>query len=408
MVDRSTAHALDAADPLAPLRDRFALPPETIYLDGNSLGARPRSAAARLVVAVRDEWGTGLVRSWNDAGWYTEPARVAARIAPLLGADPDEVVVADSTSVNLFKLLVAGARLRPGRTVILTSTRDFPTDVYLARAAAELLGCELRGVDGPDAVPAALDRDVAVVALCHVDFRTGALADAHGLTAAAHAVGALTLWDLSHSTGALDVDLHGWAADLAVGCGYKFLNGGPGAPAYAFAARVHQEELRSPLPGWFSHADPFAFDPDFTPVPGITRLACGTPPVLSLLGLAEGVASLDGVTPAALAAKAHGLTGLFVELVDRHCPEVEVASPRVAEARGAQVALRHPRAYPLVRALAARGVVGDFRTPDLARFGFAPAYTRYADVADAVGVLRAVLDHDDLDRLEPAQHHAVR
>nr|WP_211178047.1 aminotransferase class V-fold PLP-dependent enzyme [Pseudonocardia acidicola] len=406
-MDRSAAEALDAADPIAFLRDRFALPDDLVYLDGNSLGARPVSAERRLAAAVRDEWGTGLIRSWNDAGWYTEPDRIAAGLAPLLGADADEVVVADSTSVNLFKLLVAGARLRPGRSAIVACEADFPTDLYIARAAAELLGLELRTVPGPDAVPAALDAGVAVLALCHVDFRSGAIADAAGLTAAAHAAGVLALWDLSHSTGALDVDLHGWGADLAVGCGYKYLNGGPGAPAYAVAARKHHAGLRTPLPGWFSHADPFAFDPGYTPAPGARRLACGTPPVLSLLGLAEGVASLQGATPEQLAAKARGLTALFVDLVDRYCQEVEIASPRDARRRGGQVALRHPWAYPLVQALAARGVIGDFRSPDLARFGFAPAYIRYVDVVAAVEILRAVLDGDDLSRPEFAVRQAV-
>ncbi|WP_214367364.1 aminotransferase class V-fold PLP-dependent enzyme [Pseudonocardia sp. H11422] len=394
----TAAEELDATDPIAFLRDRFALPDGVVHLDGNSLGARPVSAEQRLAIAVRDEWGTGLIRSWNDAGWYTEPARVAAGIASLLGAHADEVAVADSTSINLFKLLVAGARLRPGRTAIVVSDHDFPTDRYLAESTAELLGLELRAVAGPDAATDALDDDVAVLALCHVDFRTGAIADAPGLTAAAHDVGALALWDLSHSTGALDVDLAGWGADLAVGCGYKYLNGGPGAPAYAYAAREHHAGLRNPLPGWFAHADPFAFDPRFTSAPGLGRLACGTPPLLSLLGLAEGVASLRGVTPAQLAAKARGLTGLFVELVDRYCPEVDVASPRDAAIRGSQVALRHADAYPLAQALAARGVIGDFRAPDLARFGFAPAYIRYVDVVDAVATLRAVLDGDDLGR----------
>jgi kynureninase len=395
VLSRAQAAELDRRDDLAGLRARFVLPDGLLYLDGNSLGALPVGVAERVAHVVEHEWGRRLIRSWNEAEWFTAHRRVAAALAPLLGAGADEVAVADSTSVNLFKLLVAAVRLRPGRPVLVVERGAFPTDVYLARSVAELTGGELRLIDSPAELPAALDERVAVVGLSEVDFRTGARWDAAATTAAIHAVGALALWDLSHSTGALDVDLTGWDADLAVGCGYKYLNGGPGAPAYCFVAARHADAVLTPLPGWHGHAEPFAMSPDYVPAPGVGRLAAGTPPVLSLLALEQALEVLAGVPRAALEAKAHRLTSLFVELVDAHCPELAVVSPREPAARGSQVSLRHELAYPLIRALAQRQVIGDFRTPDIARFGFPPAYTRFVDVWDAVRLIRATLDADE-------------
>ncbi|HEY0807434.1 MAG TPA: kynureninase, partial [Pseudonocardiaceae bacterium] len=392
---RADAEALDAADPLGAVRDRFTLPDGVIYLDGNSLGAMPKSTPDRLAHAIRHEWGERLIRSWNEADWWHASRRVAQGLAPLLGATPDELAVADSTSVNLFKLLAAGLRMRQGRSVLVAERYAFPTDVYIARSVAELFGAQVRLIDEPDELPAVLDERVAVVCLSHVDFRTGAMWPAARTTALAHRAGALMLWDLCHATGAVDVDLRGWCADLAVGCGYKYLNGGPGAPSYMFVAAEHQPGLRTPLPGWHGHADPFAMSPEYRPATGIGQLANGTPPVLSLLALEDAVNALSGVSTADLRAKSVALTGLFIDLVTNRCSGVEVVTPVDADRRGSQVSLRLGHAYALVRALIERGVIGDFRAPDIARFGFAPAYSRYVDVWDAVESIVELLTSGD-------------
>ena len=395
MTGRAAAVALDEQDPLAGLRDAFALPDGVIYLDGNSLGALPKSTPDRLADVIRHEWGERLIRSWNEAGWWTASRRVAGLLAPLLGASADEIAVADSTSVNLFKLVVAGLRMRPGRTAVVVERHAFPTDVYVARSAAELLGGRTRLIDGPADLPAALDDKVGVVCLSHVDFRTGALWPAARTTAAVHDAGALMLWDVCHSAGALDVDLHAWRADLAVGCGYKYLNGGPGAPAFAYAATEHHSALSTPLPGWHGHADPFAMSPEYRPAEGIGQLANGTPPLLSLLALEDALGVFTGVSTADLRAKAAALTSFFLELVTKACPSLSVASPLDPTERGAQVALRFQHAYGLVTALIDRNVIGDFRAPDIARFGFAPAYVRFVDVWDAVEAITDVLGNGE-------------
>jgi kynureninase len=323
-----------------------------------------------------------------------------------VGAAPDEIAVADSTSVNLFKLLAGALRLRPGRTVILSEQENFPTDLYVAQGLASLLGrAELRLVPR-GRLGEALDESVAVLMLTQVDFRTGALHEIGGWTRAAHRVGALALFDLAHSAGALPVDLAGCEADLAVGCSYKYLNGGPGAPAFAFVARRHQAAFETPLQGWMGHAEPFAFDPRYRPTPGIARLLCGTPPILSLAALECGVRTVARAGIPRLRRKSIALTDLFIRLVEQECEGLglALASPREAAARGSQVSLRHPEGYGIVRALAARGVIGDFRAPDILRFGFAPAYLRFADVWDAVSALRAVLERREWARPE----HAVR
>ncbi|MFN8095400.1 MAG: kynureninase [Vicinamibacteria bacterium] len=399
---RADAEALDAADPLAGVRDAFVLPDGLVYLDGNSLGALPRRAVERVGDAVAREWGEGLVSSWNDAGWIDLPARVAAKIAPLVGARPSEVAVADSTSVNLFKLLAGALRLRPGRRVIVSERGNFPTDLYVAQGLGALLGdVELRLV-ARDELPAALDERVALLMLTHVDFRTGEIHDMPGLTRAAQAAGALALWDLAHSAGALPVDLDGCGVDLAVGCGYKYLNGGPGAPAFAFVAEEHHARFETPLAGWMGHAAPFAFDARYAPAPGVARLLCGTPPVLSLVALECGVDTVAAAGVDRLRRKSVALGELFVRLVEQECAAfgLELASPRDPARRGSQVALRHPEAFAIVRALVARRVVGDFREPDVLRFGFAPAYLRFVDVFDAVAALRAVMDGREWARPE--------
>jgi kynureninase len=399
---RADAETLDAADELAPLRDEFVLPAGTVYLDGNSLGALPRRAAERVRDVTEREWGRDLIRSWNANGWIDLPARVAALVAPLIGAAPDEVAVADSTSVNLFKLLSGALRLRPGRRVVLSEEENFPTDLYVAQGLQRLLGwAELRLVPR-EGLRAALREDVAVLMLTHVDFRTGEVHDMAGLTRAAHAAGAFALWDLAHSAGALPVDLGGCGADLAVGCGYKYLNGGPGAPAFAFVARRLQGLFETPIQGWMGHADPFAFSTRYEPARGVGRLLCGTPPILSLAALECGVETIAVAGIERLRRKSVALTELFVRLVEQECGGFGflLASPLEAERRGSQVSLRHPEAYAIVQALIARGVVGDFRTPDILRFGFAPAYLRFADAWDAVAALRTVMENREWLRPE--------
>jgi kynureninase len=373
------------------VRERFTLPESVVYLDGNSLGALPATTPDRIADVLRREWGERLIRSWNEAGWWTASRRVAALLAPLLGCSADEVAVADSTSVNLFKLLVAALRMRRDRSVVVVERFAFPTDVYIAHSVAELLNVELKVIEGPAELPGVLDERVAVVCLSQVDFRTGAMWPAVQTTAAVHDVGALMLWDLCHSTGALDVRLSDWGADLAVGCGYKYLNGGPGAPSYAFVRSEHHSSLRTPLPGWHGHADPFAMRPDYVPAEGIGQLAGGTPPMLSLLALEDALRAFDGVSTTDLRAKAGSLTSLFAELVAQRCPGPVMASPQDADQRGAQVSLQFGHAFGLVQALVERGVIGDFRAPDIARFGFAPAYVRHVDVWDAADVISQVL-----------------
>jgi len=399
---RADAEAQDATDDLASLRQEFVLPEGVVYLDGNSLGALPRRTVERLREVTGSEWGRDLIRSWNANGWIDLPARVAGLVAPLIGASADEVAVADSTSVNVFKLLAGALRLRPGRRAIVSERGNFPTDLYVAQGLARLLGdVELRLVPR-DRLRDALDGDVAVLLLTHVDFRTGEIHDMTGLTRAAHDAGALALWDLAHSAGAVPVDLSGSEADLAVGCGYKYLNGGPGAPAFAFVARRWHSVFESPLSGWMGHAAPFEFGSRYEPASGVTRLLCGTPPILSLAALECGVETVACAGIAPLRRKSMALTDFFVRLVEQECEGLgfTLASPREAGRRGSQVSLRHSDGHAIVQALTARSVIGDFRTPDILRFGFAPAYTRFTDAWDAVSALRTIMVNHEWQRPE--------
>ena len=400
-----SALARDAEDRLAPHRDAFALPDGVIYLDGNSLGALPRNVAARVASTLEGEWGHGLIRSWNEAGWIDLPARVGARIAPLIGADPACVVAADSTTVNLFKTVSAALALRPDRRRIVTETRNFPTDNYIAEGVIRQCGGrhELVHAADADAVIDCLDADTAVLMLSHVNYRDGAVHDMAGLTRAAHEAGALVIWDLAHSAGVLPLDLAGCDVDFAVGCGYKFLNGGPGAPAFLYAAERHHGGFAQPLSGWFGHADPFGFDPHYRPAGDITQYLCGTPPVISMVALEAALELWDKVDLRDVHAKSQALTDFFIELVEARCAGhgLTLVSPRDAARRGAQVSLSHPTAgYAIISALIADGVIGDFRAPDILRFGFAPLYTRFADVWHAVDRLAAILDGRLWDRPE--------
>jgi kynureninase len=410
VLSRAELAALDRADPLAGWRARFALPDGVVYLDGNSLGALPKETAAIIEDLVRRQWGEDLITSWTRHGWVDLPRGVGAKIARLIGAGPSEVLVADSISVNLVKLIAAALDLRPGRTVVLSQRSNFPTDLYVVQGLRDLLGdrLELRLVDG-EQLAAGLDERTALLLLSHVDYRSGRVHDMAGLTAAAHAAGALALWDLAHSAGVMPLSLARDRVDLAVGCGYKYLSGGPGAPAFLFVAERWQEDARQPLSGWFGHRDPFAFEPLYRPAVGIDRFQAGTPPILSLKALEVGVDLLAEVDPAALQAKSSALGDRFIELVETRCAgfDLALASPRDALRRGAQVAFRHAEGYPIMQALIARGVIGDFRAPDLIRFGFAPLYLRFVDLWDAVEVLRQVLQERAWDRPELKQRASV-
>jgi kynureninase len=409
MTDRESA-ALDAADPLAGFRAEFELPEGVIYLDGNSLGPMPRAARARMAEVIEREWGQSLIRGWNDHDWMGAPRRVGDRIASLVGAEAGEVIVADSTSANIYKLAVAAMQARPGRPVVVSEPGDFPTDLYMLEGAVRTLGggrrLELRPAEE---IEAALSDQVAVLVLCHAHYKTARIRDMARLTAAAHAAGALVIWDLSHSAGVLDVDLNGCGADLAVGCGYKYLNGGPGAPAFLFVARRHQQGLVSPLSGWMGHAAPFTFQDAYDPAEGIGRFACGTPPVLGVSALECGVEIAARAGPAAIRAKAAALTELFIRRVEAGpaAGELALVTPREAHQRGGHVSFRHPDGYAIVQALIARGVIGDYRDPDIARFGFSPLPLSFAEVARAAEILGEVVSSGAYDRPEFRRRAAV-
>ncbi len=409
MITRRDCLARDYADPLASRRAQFAMAGAdaegVIYLDGNSLGALPAATGDRIKAVVESEWGVGLVRSWNSAGWIDLGQRIADKIATLIGAAPGEVVVADSTSVNLYKVLSAALaiqNIRPSRAVVVSERTNFPTDLYIAETLARAHGLELVLADA-DEIPALLNERVAVLMLTHVNYRTGRMHRMADITEAAHAAGALAVWDLAHSAGAVPVDLNGADADFAVGCGYKYLNGGPGAPAFAWAHPRHvawmdQQQWRQPLTGWLGHAAPFAFTPDYRPGAGMARFICGTPPMLSLAALECGVDTLLAAEPfggiAAIRDKSIALTELFIALVESHCAghELTLVTPRAAGDRGSQASFAHATGgYQVMQALIARGVIGDFRAPDILRFGFTPLYTRFVDVWDAVAQLEEVM-----------------
>ncbi len=398
---REALIAMDRADPLRGFRDQFVIPDGLVYLDGNSLGMLPRACAARVRDVVETEWGQTLISSWNDHGWIDLPLRAGAKIAPLIGAHGDEVVVCDSVSVNLFKVLASALAMRPGRRTIVTNQENFPTDVYIAEGLCRLLGkdYELRFAN-PDAVGAALDDTVVALSFSHVDYKSARIEDMAAITAEAHRAGALAIWDLSHSAGALPVDLDGAGADFAVGCGYKYLNGGPGAPAFLFAARRHHAEMRQPLSGWLGHAAPFAFGSRYEPAAGIARMITGTPPVVSmaLLETAVGIIADAGIDR--LREKSKDMTSLLIDLVAQECAgcDLALASPADANVRGSHVIFAHPEGYAVVQALKARGVIGDFRAPHFVRLGIAPIYLSYAELWDAVQHLKTVMKTREWDQ----------
>ncbi|VDS08465.1 Kynureninase [Paracoccus haematequi] len=374
----------------AATRRAFHLPQGITYLDGNSLGPMPVAARDRVARMMADEWSEMLIAGWNKAGWYVQPRRVGDRIARLIGAGPGQVVMGDTLSIKVFQALSAALRLRPGRRVILSDSGNFPSDLYVAQGLAQAVGAELRVVP-PEDVEAAIAPDLAVLMLTEVDYRTGRRHDMAALTARAHQAGALAVWDLAHSAGAVDVDLTGADADFAVGCTYKYLNGGPGAPAFIWTHPRHADAAQPILQGWMGHDAPFAFDLDYRPASGIERMRVGTPPVIALTALDAALDVWEGVGLADLRARSIDLTQAFVAGVEARCPDVTLNSPRDPARRGSQIGFRHPQAYAVMQALIAAGVVGDFRAPDVLRFGFAPLYNDLDDVERAVDTLARVL-----------------
>lgn len=382
-------------------RAMFDLPEGVIYLDGNSLGPLPRAVPARVAEAIRDEWGTMLITAWNRAGWMDLPARLGERIGRLIGAAPGTVVLGDTLSIKVFQVLAAALKLRPERRVILSDSGNFPTDLYMAQGLTELLGAgyELRTV-APEDVVAALDDSVAVLMLTEVDYRSGRRHDMAALTAAAHAVGALAFWDLAHSAGAVPVELSGCKADFAAGCTYKYLNAGPGAPAFVYVAPHLADQVRPALAGWLGHNAPFAFEPGYRPAPGIARLRVGTPPILQLAALDAALDVWEGVEMAEIRAASLALADRFIAAVEASCPELTLVTPRDPARRGSQVSFAHPQGYAIMQALIARGVIGDFRAPDILRFGITPLYIGAEEIDRAAEVLAEVMAGGLWDRRE--------
>jgi kynureninase len=400
---------LDARDPLRDFRDEFQLREGLIYVDGNSLGAAPKATAARLADAVSKQWAEGLITSWLGAEWSTAPQRIGDKIAAIIGAAPGEVIAADSTSINIFKTLTAALSLRPDRRVILSESTNFPTDVYMMQGIEAFSGGRVQSLAvDPEALVDRLDEDVAVLLLTQVHYKSGLVRDMAEVTRRAHEKGVLVVWDLSHSAGAIPVDLNGTNADFAVGCGYKYLNGGPGAPAFLFAAKRHQS-ARPVLSGWFGHASPFTFEEEYRPADGIARFLCGTPPVLGLVALEVGVDLLCRADMAELRKKSLQLSQLFIERMEERCGEFgfTLACPRDPALRGSQVSYAHPNSYEIVQALKVRDVIGDFREPDILRFGLTPLYLRYADVVEAVERIRDVCATRAWDKPEYRERAAV-
>ncbi|AUZ18818.1 kynureninase [Achromobacter xylosoxidans] len=415
MHTRESCVAADRQDPLAPLKARFDLPPGVLYMDGNSLGVMPRAAAARAAEVITQEWGTGLIRSWNTAGWFELPSRLGDKLAGLLGAKEGELVITDTTSLNIFKALAASLRIQqkrqPERRVILSERDNFPTDLYMIQGMIDLLqqGYEMRLIDDDLPLERALDEDVAVVLLSHVNYRSGQMHDMAAVTRQAHERGALVIWDLAHAAGAVPVDLNGADADYAVGCTYKYLNGGPGSPAFIWVAPRHIPDFWQPLSGWWGHQRPFDMTVAYEPAGGIRRYLCGTQPIVSLAMVECGLDVAREADMAEVRRKSLALGDLFIALVEERCAghPLTLVTPRDHAQRGSHVSLRHPNGYEVMQALIARGLIGDYREPEVLRFGLTPLYFGYADVWDAVEILKDVLDSKAWDKPEFKQRSAV-
>lgn len=389
--------ALDATDSLAPQREKFVLPKDVIYLDGNSLGPMPSSVPERINQVLFDEWAQGLVRSWNSADWVGAPLRLGQKIAPLIGARDSEVAICDSTSINLFKTLTAAIALRPDRQTVVTEKDNFPSDLYIAQSAGARAQVDVEAIDNLSELDRHLSTGaVAAVVFSHVNYRTGARYDLGDITARVHDAGALMIWDLAHSAGVMPLHLSESGVDFAVGCGYKFLNGGPGAPSFVYVSEKWLGKSLQPLTGWFGHRDPFSFDPTYQPSETIQQWLCGTPAILSYAPLEESLDQLGAIDLQAIREKSIGLTEAFMALVEQRCPHLGLTliTPRDESERGSQVSYTHPDAYALIQALIDRGVIGDFRAPDVMRFGFSPLVVRYIDVWNAVEHLLQVYSDD--------------
>jgi len=415
MIDKNHCLRLDEQDPLAPLRQQFALPEGVIYLDGNSLGARPVASLERARQVIEQEWGDGLIRSWNSAGWRDLPQRLGDRLATLIGAGSGEVVITDTTSINLFKVLSAALRVQaeraPERRVIVSESSNFPTDLYIAEGLTQMLeqGYSLRLVDSPEQLPAAIDQDTAVVMLTHVNYKTGYMHDMQAVTGLIHEAGALSLWDLAHSAGAVPVELNRSGADYAIGCTYKYLNGGPGSQAFAWVAPALCNLVTQPLSGWFGHARQFDMATQYEPASGIARYLCGTQPITSLAMVECGLEVFEQTDMQSLRRKSLALTDLFIELVEQRCAgyDLTLVTPRDHAKRGSHVSFEHPEGYAVIQALIARGVIGDYREPRIMRFGFTPLYTRFSEVWDAVQILGEILDQKTWAQAQFQVRHSV-
>jgi kynureninase len=390
LTSREGCVARDSADPLRNFRERFVIPEGIIYLDGNSLGPMPRVAARILGRTIEKEWGQDLIKSWNSAGWFDMPVRLGDRVGALIGAAPGQTLVCDTTSINLYKAIQAAIGLRPGRDVVIAEDDSFPTDLYIVEGALKSAGRPMKkrliGAGGPS-IDALIDEKVAVAVLSHVNYRTGALLDMAAITRQLHDAGALVVWDLCHSIGVVEIAFDHDGVDFAVGCTYKYLNGGPGSPAFIAVEKAHQATAQHPLSGWWGHAAPFAFDRDFRPDAGIKRFLCGTQPIISLRGVDVALRAMEGVEVAALRNKSLALTELFMARVAALLPAIEIVTPRQPSLRGSQVGISFDKGYAVIQAMIARGVIGDFRAPDLMRFGFAPLYVRFQDAWDAAEIL---------------------
>ncbi|MET3108729.1 kynureninase [Oxalobacteraceae bacterium GrIS 1.18] len=413
MITQSDCSKLDQQDPISHLRDQFNLPPDVIYLDGNSLGAQPKAAMARVQQVVGQEWGHKLIGSWNSAGWFDLPSRLGDMLAPLIGAKAGEVVITDTTSINLFKALAAALQMQekkqPNRKLIVSERSNFPTNLYMAQGLTEWinLGYQIVLVDTPEQLWSAINQDAAVVLLTQVNYRTGALLDMQGINDHARAQGVMTIWDLCHSAGALPIDLNGSKADLAVGCSYKYLNGGPGAPAFIWVPERHIPDFTHPLSGWWGHANPFAMHQTFTATPTIRRALCGTQAIVSMSLIESGLDIFKQTDMATIRSKSLALTDLFMQIIDERCAQhgLQLITPKEHARRGSHVSYLHPHAYPLIQALIKRGIIGDYREPSVMRFGFTPLYTSFMDVWNAADALRDMLDNNSYEINAP--RHAV-
>lgn len=406
---RAECVELDRIDPFSEHRHRFELEEGLIYLDGNSLGPLPTGVGERIQSVVHDEWGRGLIRSWNQSDWYSAPRRIGGKLSQILGCPADDVVVTDSVSVNLFKLLVAGLRLRTDRRVILTDESSFPTDLYIAESVADLFADVSVLRVAPEDLESAIDDQVSVLLLSHVDYKSGYLYDMRSINERAIQNGVVTLWDLSHTAGALPIDLQSHRTDMAVGCGYKYLNGGPGAPSFAYVRSELQDQIQQPLSGWFGHRDPFEFAAEFRPAPDVGRLLCGTPPMLSMLALEASLSAFEDVSLADLRRKSLQLSETMIGLVETQCPqdELQLLTPRAPENRGSHVSFGNPNGYAIVQALIDQNIIGDFRDPDLMRFGICPLYLKFQDIWDFVSAFSEVIRTRSWDRPQFTTRKAV-